>query len=437
MRLQLEFDWSLAPAHNVIARMPGTERPDQWILRGNHHDAWVIGARDPISGLVGLMAEAKALGRLAREGLPPRRTVVYAAWDAEEPGLLGSTEWAEHHAEALREHAAVYINSDSNSRGFLRAGGSHALETLVNQVAGEVEDPQTGVSVGERLLAFRRVNGNRTEYERLQSSGRLRIAALGSGSDYSPFLQHLGVSSLNVGYGGEGSGGEYHTAFDTFDFFRRFVDPGAVYGAVLARTGLRLTLRLANADVLPFEFGATAATAGRYINEVADLADEERRKIERENELLDSAALRLAADPTKPFVEPEGDPPAPHLNFAPLRNAHDRLALAAKVADRALAEAVRSWRRGHPGDARRVGHKERAPADPERGSAASALVPASSLCAGHVHRLRCEDVAGSAVGDRAARLGRGPMADRHHRRRTGRLRGAVGTDGRATGSVEP
>ncbi|MXX75705.1 MAG: M28 family peptidase [Holophagales bacterium] len=342
VRLQLEFDWSLAPAHNVIARMPGTERPDQWILRGNHHDAWVIGARDPISGLVGLMAEAKALGRLAREGHPPRRTVVYAAWDAEEPGLLGSTEWAEHHAEALREHAAVYINSDSNSRGFLRAGGSHALETLVNQVVGDVEDPQTGVSVGERLLAFRRVNGNRTEYERLQSSGRLRIAALGSGSDYSPFLQHLGVSSLNVGYGGEGSGGEYHTAFDTFDFFRRFVDPGAVYGAVLARTGLRLTLRLANADVLPFEFGTTAATAGRYINEVADLAEEERRKIERENELLDSAALRLAADPTKPFVEPEADPPAPHLNFAPLRNAHDRLARAAKAADRALAEAVRS-----------------------------------------------------------------------------------------------
>ena len=222
----------------------------------------------------------------------------------------------------------MYINSDANSRGFLRAGGSHALETLVNQVAREVEDPQTGVSVGERLLAFRRVTGSGTEYERLQSSNRLRIAALGSGSDYSPFLQHLGVSSLNVGYGGEAPGGEYHTAFDTFDFFRRFVDPGAVYGAVLARTGLRLTLRL--------------ATAGRYVNEVADLAIEERRKVDRENELQDSGALRLAADPTRPFVEPEADPPAPHLNFAPLRNAHDRLGRAAKAADRALAEAARN-----------------------------------------------------------------------------------------------
>ena len=340
VRLQLEFDWSLAPAHNVIARMPGTDRPDQWILRGNHHDAWVIGARDPISGLVGLMAEAQAVGRLAREGHRPRRTIVYAAWDAEEPGLLGSTEWAEHHADELREHAAVYINSDSNSRGFLRAGGSHALETLVNQVANDVEDPQTGVSVGERLRASRRARGSSAEYQRLRASDRLRISALGSGSDYSPFLQHLGVSSLNVGYGGEASGGEYHTAFDTFDFFRRFVDPGAVYGAALARTGLRLTLRLANADVLPFEFGATAATVGRYVDEVVELAASERDRLGWERELVQGGDFRLAADPTRPFVEPEARAPAPYLNFAPLRNAHDRLVRAARSADQSLVVAA-------------------------------------------------------------------------------------------------
>ena len=340
VRLQLEFDWSLAPAHNVIARLPGSERPDQWILRGNHHDAWVIGARDPISGLIGLLAEAQAVGRLAREGHRPRRTIVYAAWDAEEPGLLGSTEWAEHHADELREHAAVYINSDSNSRGFLRAGGSHALETLVNQVANDVEDPQTGVSVGERLRASRRARGSSAEYQRLRASDRLRISALGSGSDYSPFLQHLGVSSLNVGYGGESSGGEYHTAFDTFDFYRRFVDPGAVYGAALARTGLRLTLRLANADVLPFEFGTTAATVGRYVDEVVELAASERDRLERESELVRSGDFRLAADPTRPFVEPEAREPAPYLNFAPLRNAHDRLVRAARSADQSLVAAA-------------------------------------------------------------------------------------------------
>ena len=342
VRLRLEFDWDLAPAHNVIARLPGSERPDQWILRGNHHDAWVIGARDPISGLVGLLAEAQAVGRLAREGHRPRRTIVYAAWDAEEPGLLGSTEWVEHHADELREHAAVYINSDSNSRGFLRAGGSHALETLVNQVAKDVEDPQTGVSVGERLRASRRARGTPAVYERLQASDRLRISALGSGSDYSPFLQHLGVASLNVGYGGESSGGEYHTAFDSFDFYRRFVDPGAVYGAALARTGLRLVLRLANADVLPFEFGATAATVGRYVDEVVELAANERTRLEREGELVRSGAFRLAADPTRPFVEPEAQAPAPYLNFAPLRNAHDRLVRAAKSADESLASAAQN-----------------------------------------------------------------------------------------------
>lgn len=340
VRLQLEFDWDLVPAHNVIARLAGSERADQWILRGNHHDAWVIGGRDPISGLVALLAEARAVGRLASEGHRPRRTIVYAAWDAEEPGLLGSTEWAEHHAGALREHAAVYINSDSNSRGFLRAGGSHALETLVNQVAGEVEDPQTGVSVGERLRASRKVHGGAAVYERLQASDRLRISALGSGSDYSPFLQHLGVSSLNVSYGGESSGGEYHTAFDTFDFYRQFVDPGGVYGVAMARTGLRLVLRLANADVLPFEFGATAATVGRYVDEVVELAANERSRLEREAELARSGAFRLAADPTRPFVEPEAQEPAPYLNFAPLRNAHDRLARSARDADLSLIAAV-------------------------------------------------------------------------------------------------
>ncbi|MCY3927161.1 MAG: M28 family peptidase [Acidobacteria bacterium] len=340
VRLQLEFDWDLVPAHNVIARLIGSERPDQWILRGNHHDAWVIGGRDPISGLVALMAEARAVGRLAREGHPPSRTIVYAAWDAEEPGLLGSTEWAEHHADALREHAAVYINSDSNSRGFLRAGGSHSLETLVNQVAREVEDPQTGVSVGERLRASRQVHGGSAVYERLQASDRLRISALGSGSDYSPFLQHIGVSSLNVSYGGESSGGEYHTAFDTFDFYRRFVDPGAVYGVALARTGLRLVLRLANADVLPFEFGATAATVGRYVDEVVELAANERSRLEQEGELARSGAFRLAADPTRPFVEPDAKEPAPYLNFAPLRNAHDRLARSAREADLSLIAAA-------------------------------------------------------------------------------------------------
>ncbi len=336
VRLQLQFDWSLRPAYNVIAKLEGTQ-PDQWILRGNHHDAWVIGARDPISGLGALLAEAKAIGELAKDGFRPRRTIVYGAWDAEEPGLLGSTEWVEHHANELREKAAVYINTDGNSRGFLRAGGSHALESLVNEVAGHVIDPQTGVTVGERLRAARRTSSTALA-DRLHGNAPFRISALGSGSDYSPFLQHLGIASLNLAFGGEGNGGEYHTAFDTHDFFTRFVDPGSVYGATLAKVTGRLTLRLANADILPFDFTQTAATVGRYVDEVIELADSTRESIERENRLIADGSYALSADPTKSNVVPDPATEPPHFNFAPLKNALARLERSAKAAQPVLEE---------------------------------------------------------------------------------------------------
>ncbi len=331
VKLKLEFDWSTRPAYNVIAKMPGTTFPDQWVMRGNHHDAWVIGARDPISGLVGLLGEAKAIGQLAKEGTRPQRTLVYAAWDAEEPGLLGSTEWVEHNAAELREKLVVYINTDGNSRGFLRAGGSHALETFVDAASDSLDDPQTGVTVGERLRSLRMVNGGPDVQKRLANGGRLRLGALGSGSDYSPFFQHLGNTALNIGFGGEGNGGEYHTAFDSYDFYRRHVDPDGVYGAVLAKFGARLTLRLANADVLPFDFERTAETVARYVGEVEELADDVRSKTERTNRMLDEKRFDLVADPTKPHVAPKRKAPVPHLDFSPLLNARDRLNRAAKA----------------------------------------------------------------------------------------------------------
>ena len=345
VRLRLEFDWSLRPAYNVVARLEGARFPDQWVMRGNHHDAWVIGARDPISGLIGLLGEAKAVAELAQSGRRPERTIVYAAWDAEEPGLLGSTEWVEHHADELRSKLAVYINTDGNSRGFLRAGGSHALETFVDAVADAVDDPQTGVSVGERLRSLRIVQGGSEELSRLGKGGRLRLGALGSGSDYSPFFQHLGNTALNVGFGGEGAGGEYHTAFDSFDFYRRFVDPGAVYAAVLARFAGRLTLRMANADVLPFDFERTAETIGRYLGEVRKLADDRRDEVERTRLMLDQNRFELAADPTKPHASPRRSDPVPHLDYSPLLNAQERLDRAAEALAgpwKELAEAGRS-----------------------------------------------------------------------------------------------
>lgn len=336
VNLHLEFNWDLVPAHNVIARLEGSERPDQWIMRGNHHDAWVIGASDPISGMVSLLAEAKAVGELVKTGWRPKRTILYAAWDAEEPALLGSTEWVEHHAEELREKLAVYINTDGNSRGFLSVGGSHALETLVGQVADAVTDPQTGVSIGRRLKAARRLSGSPEEAGRLARGGALRIGALGSGSDYSPFLQYLGIAALNLGFGGEGRGGEYHTAFDSFDHYSTFKDPGFAYCATLARTCARLTTRLADADVLPFDFEKTADTLARYVDEVMQLEEQERDRIELHNRNVRDGVHDLAADPQQVFIAPGEEPSPPHLNFAPLLDARDELTQAAAAAQAKL-----------------------------------------------------------------------------------------------------
>ena len=334
VHLKLEFDWKLTPAYNVIAKMRGAEFPDEWIVRGNHRDGWVFGAADPISGMVALMEEARAIGELAKTGWRPKRTLVYAGWDAEEPGLLGSTEWAEAHADELRQKAAIYINSDGNGRGFLGVGGSHTLEKFVNEVAREVTDPQTGVTVAERSRARRRVGGEKEADTRAD----LRIYPLGSGSDYTPFLQHLGIASLNVGYGGENGGGSYHSAFDSFDHYIRFGDPTFDYGIALAQTAGRITLRFANAEVLPFTFTNFADNVGRYVEEVTKLAETMREETKRHNDLVVANAFALAADPTKQYVAPEAKAPVPYLNFAPLQNAMAALKASATACDAALRD---------------------------------------------------------------------------------------------------
>src|SRR3989442_9591048 len=325
VRLKLAFDWGLAPARDVIAVLRGSEKQDQWVIRGNHHDAWVNGADDPVSGLVALLAEARAVGGLAREGARPRRTIVYAAWDAEEPGLLGSTEWVEDHAEELRAKAVVYVNSDGNGRGFLQAGGSPALERLVDEVAKDVRDPQRGSSVGERRRARLLAEGKPEEKKEAREHPGLRLAALGSGSDYTPFLQHLGIASLNLGFGGEDRGGSYHSIYDSIDHYTRFGDPGFAYGVVLAQTAGRVVLRLANAETLPFDFSSLADTLDRYAKEGAKLSDDLRTETEEANRLLQDGMLTLAADPKEPFVAPSPKPPVPFLNLAPRPNAVAKL----------------------------------------------------------------------------------------------------------------
>lgn len=340
-RMKLDFSWDLVPAYNVIARLEGSEHPEQWVLRGNHHDAWNHGAADPTSGMVALLAEAKAVAMLARQGKRPARTIVYAAWDAEEPGLIGSTEWAEHHAADLREHAVAYLNTDGNSRGFVRVGGSHTLERFFNQVMEDVPDPKMDLSLEERRRAFLKVNAD-SEREKEEAYDRddLRISALGSGSDYTPFLQHLGIASANMSFGGEGEGGSYHTLYDTYEHYTTWRDPGLVYGVALAQVAGRATLRLANAPRLPFEFTGFADTIRLYVDELEELAETMRTETEATNAIIDDGTYRAALDPTKTLGPPRREEPVPYFSFAPLRNALQRLEQAAKAYATAVANGA-------------------------------------------------------------------------------------------------
>ena len=312
VHLKLEFDWQLKPAYDVIATLKGSELPDEWVLRGNHHDAWVHGASDPISGLVALMEEARAVGELAKAGKKPKRTIVYCAWDAEEPGLIGSTEWVEDNMKELQEKAVAYVNTDGNGRGFLHVGGSHSLQAMIGEVAKDVDDPQTDVTVKERAKAADMVRGG---------AGEFRISALGSGSDYTPFIQHAGIAAVNLGFGGENAGGEYHTIYDTYTFYKRFKDPDLAYGVALAETAGRIVLRLANADVLPFEFKQWYSTVEGYLDEIIKSTETMRKSVEKHNKMVSENYFELAADPTKPFKKPEKEADVPYLDFTPLQNA--------------------------------------------------------------------------------------------------------------------
>ena len=330
VHLKLEFNWNTVTIYDVIAKMAGSERPDEWIIRGNHRDAWVNGADDPLSGQVAMMEEARAIGELVKTGWKPKRTIVYAAWDGEEEGLLGSTEWVETHADELRRKAAVYINTDSNGRGFLGVGGSHTLEKFINEVAKDVPDPQTQMSVWERTRANNIVNGSPAVRKEVMDRADLRIDPLGSGSDFTPFLQHLGIASLNIGFGGEDGGGSYHSIYDSFDHYTRFGDPGFKYGIALAKVCGHATIRLADADVLPIEFTNFAETVSKYATEVQTLADTMRDETRTSNQFITSGMLKAVQDPTETYIVPARKDPVPYLNFAPLQNAVAKLNANAK-----------------------------------------------------------------------------------------------------------
>ena len=321
VHLKLEFNWDQKQLYDVIAKMTGSEFPDEWVIRGNHHDGWVNGAGDPLSGMVSELEEARSVGELVKKGFRPRRTIIYCAWDGEEPALLGSTEWAEDHQQELKQKAVAYINSDGNGRGFIGASGSHTLETFFNEIANDVIDPQTGVSIKERRYARTIVQAEPANRAKLIGNKYIKLGALGAGSDYSPFLQHLGIASMNLGFGGEDPGGEYHSIYDSYDLFTRFKDPGFQYGVALSKTTGRIMMRLANADVLPFDFNTFYKTIIDYSTEVKTLLDNTRAETESENKMIKEKLFDLAKDPKKNYISPQLKETVPYLNFSSLDNA--------------------------------------------------------------------------------------------------------------------
>jgi N-acetylated-alpha-linked acidic dipeptidase len=341
VHMKVLSDWTQKPIYDVVAKIRGSEEPDQWIIRGNHHDGWVFGALDPLSGQVALMAEAKAIGKLVKEGWKPRRTLVYDSWDGEEPGLLGSTEWAEQHAAELKAKAVLYVNSDTNGRGFLEAEGSHAVQHFLSEVARDVKDPETGGSVLARSLAERHVSSfepvRGESAARPSVTGDLQLGALGSGSDYTPFLQHLGINSINLGFDGESHYGVYHSAYDSFDHFSRFVDPKFEYGVTLAKVAGRIMLRAAQADLIPVRESDFAASVASYNEELHKLADGMRAKTGELAKLLDDESYKLAANPDTPRAPPARMSEVPYLNFAELDNAVLKLEQSAKAFDKEYA----------------------------------------------------------------------------------------------------
>ncbi len=339
VHLKVFSNWNMATLYDVIGKIPGATIPDEWIIRGNHHDAWVNGAEDPTSGMVAVLEEARAMGELVKQGWKPKRTLIYCAWDGEEPGLLGSTEWVETHVDDLRKHAVVYINSDSNSRGFFGLEGSHTFEHFMNDVARDVQDPETKLSVWKREQMKELENAGSAEARReIRERHDLRLDMLGGGSDHAPFINFAGVASLGIEFGGEDRGGIYHSIYDDFYWYTHFSDTDFVYGRALSQAGGTAMMRLADADLLPLQFTDFADDVKMYVREVEKFATQQREDIQEKNRKIDEGMYSATDDPRETWVTPKKEDVPPHLNFAPLDNAVEHLERSAAEYQKALEQ---------------------------------------------------------------------------------------------------
>ena len=340
VHLKVKSNWDTKRLYDVIARIPGNGEPDIWVVRGNHHDAWVNGAEDPVSGTAPEMEEARGLAELVKQGWQPKRTIIYCVWDGEEEGLLGSTEWAEQHADELKQHAAVYINSDGTGRGYLSMSGSHSLERFMNGVAKDINDPEKDYPAWKRLRLETISKASPDERDDVRKRADLRMEALGSGSDYTVFVDHLGIASLNLAFGGEDGGGIYHSIYDDFYWYTHFADTDFRYGRALAQTIGLAVMRVADADLLPYDFTDFADTVGRYVDQLEKLWKTKSDEIKERNKELEEGVYVAIADPKKTLVPPKAEDTPPFLNFAPLRNGLEQLRRSAGHYDKAVAHAA-------------------------------------------------------------------------------------------------
>ncbi|MGA2777050.1 MAG: transferrin receptor-like dimerization domain-containing protein [Steroidobacteraceae bacterium] len=338
VHLQVASNWDIKPIYDVIAVLHGSQAADQWVIRGNHFDAWVNGAEDPISGQAPMLEEARMLGELHAQGWTPKRTIIYCAWDGEEPGLLGSVEWVETHIEELKKHAVSYLNSDSNGRGYMFPGGTQDLGSFISGVARDIVDPETRLSVYQRAhLASIAAAKSAEERSDLRKRNDLVVDALGDGSDFTAFQDYAGISTLSVEFGDEDDGTEYHSIYDDFYWFTHFSDTEFVYERALSQTAGTAMLRLADADFIPVDYAPQAQAIAKYVDELEKLLKDKQEEFAERNLELKEGVFDATRDPRRPIGPPPAETVPPYMNFAPLKNSIELLQKSADRYSRALA----------------------------------------------------------------------------------------------------
>ncbi len=346
VHLKVASNWDIKPVYDVIATLRGSTDEGQWVIRGNHHDAWVNGADDPISGQAAMLEEARMMGELHAQGWVPKRTIIYCAWDGEEPGLLGSVEWVETHVEALQRHAVLYINSDSNERGYLSPGGTQDLQDFISGVARDVEDPETRMSVYTRshLVSIAKAK-NAEERSELRKRDDLVVKALGDGSDYTAFQDFAGISTLSVEFGDEDDGTQYHSIYDDFYWYTEFVDKDFAYGRALSQTAGTAVMRAAGADLIPVDFKPQAQAIEKYAADLEKLVKDKQDEFTERNLELKEGVFKAMQDPRRPLLPPPAETVPPYINLAPMKNA---IVTLKKSADRYSAALVKFRARSSP-----------------------------------------------------------------------------------------